>query len=240
MYVELRMYKRHDADLIMLKGQGVSIHKLLLAALDNYVQGVRIKYRIPKPESMDPNHVQTIRYHVNVRNPEAEKLLKSIRRGYRNQFCKMLLRDALEAEPMAIFMAKNMHVENETQRLETSSMISPLRTTDFKMGGRKQRTVAESMPQIMPKQDAPQDAPVNTEEPKPGKEEAMVQSAEEVKEPKTKPVEPKEDPKKTEVQPEQVQEAADEWDLFGDFEEEEEQTFADNDSILSGFEQLMQ
>lgn len=132
-YVELRMYKRHDADLIMLKGHGVSISKLLVRALDDYTEGKRVKYRLPPPIEAHVNRASTVRYHVKITNPDAEKLLKSIHRGYRNQFCKMLIRDALDAEPLAIFMADRGVVELERKRLSEDAGAPEMCVTEFRL-----------------------------------------------------------------------------------------------------------
>lgn len=119
MYVEIRLYRRHDADLMMLKSYGVNIAKLMKICLDNYVEGKRIKFSLPGAQECPVKNTSMLRYHLNVTNPKAVALLKSLKGGYRNQFCKMLLRDSLDAEPLGVYFVRDIDIESEGKRLSS-------------------------------------------------------------------------------------------------------------------------
>lgn len=124
MLVEVRIYRRHDADLIMLKSYGVNISKMMRLALENYVAGQRIKFRLPDSHACDISNCSMLRYRLNIQNPEVIKLLKSIKHGYRNQFCKALLRDMLDCGSLGVYLGTDGAIEFENKRIRTESMVA--------------------------------------------------------------------------------------------------------------------
>jgi hypothetical protein len=124
MLVEVRIYRRHDADLIMLKSYGVSISRMMRLALENYVAGQRIKLCLPDSHACDISDCSMLRYRLNIQNPEVIKLLKSIKHGYRNQFCKALLRDMLDCGSLGVYLGTDEAVEFENKRIKTESLVA--------------------------------------------------------------------------------------------------------------------
>lgn len=124
MLVEVRIYRRHDADLIMLKSYGVNISKMMRLALENYVAGQRIKFRLPDSHACDISNCSMLRYRLNIQNPEVIKLLKSIKHGYRNQFCKALLRDMLDCGSLGVYLGTEETIEFENKRIRTEAMVA--------------------------------------------------------------------------------------------------------------------
>lgn len=121
MLVEIRIYRRHDADIMMLKSYGVNISKLMKAVLENYVIGKRVKYQLPGSQVCDISQCTMLRYRLNIKNPDVISLLKNIKKGYRNQFCKALVRDSLEAEPLGVFFEDKDYIDDESKRLQNAS-----------------------------------------------------------------------------------------------------------------------
>lgn len=124
MLVEIRIYRRHDADLIMLKSYGVNISKMMRLALENYVEGERIKFRLPSSQSCDISKCSMLRYRLNVKNPKVIQLLKQVKRGYRNQFCKALLRDMMDSMALGVYFEDAEAVDFETSRLAGDAMLA--------------------------------------------------------------------------------------------------------------------
>lgn len=101
--IEVRLYKSHDADLLSLRADGYNVSKLLKEAAENYVAGTPVKYRLSGCTARELDDIGgVVRYHLRLSN-EASQLVRRVRRGRRNQFIKMLLRDMLESEPLGGF-----------------------------------------------------------------------------------------------------------------------------------------
>lgn len=101
--IEVRLYKSHDADLLSLRADGYNVSKLLKEAVENYVAGTPVKYRLSGCTARELDDIGgVVRYHLRLSN-EASQQVRRVRRGRRNQFIKMLLRDMLESEPLGGF-----------------------------------------------------------------------------------------------------------------------------------------
>lgn len=124
MLVEIRIYRRHDADLIMLKSYGVNISKMMRLALENYVEGERIKFRLPSAQSCDISKCSMLRYRLNIKNPKVIQMLKSVKRGYRNQFCKALLRDMMDSMALGVYFEDDASVSFESDRIAKDAMLA--------------------------------------------------------------------------------------------------------------------
>lgn len=126
----LRFYVRHDLDLIGLRVQGISMHKLAKIALESYANGKRVHICVDagKQISMDDitdfiknknnkkgslAKVTTFKCEFTTRDPETIKLLKSIKNTYRNQFCKTLIRNTLTEQSLIPYFTKIEHVNSE-------------------------------------------------------------------------------------------------------------------------------
>lgn len=124
MLVEIRIYRRHDADLISLLGYQVNISKMMRLALENYVAGERIKFRLPQAKAFNLKDKTMFRYRLNIKNPKVIALLKSVKKGYRNQFCKALLRDMLDAVPLSVYLDKPALIRAESERLSEDALVA--------------------------------------------------------------------------------------------------------------------
>lgn len=140
--IEIRLYKAHDPDLIMLTSYGISISALVKKALLNYVEGNNEKYYIPHSKSCSTQN-RSYRYHISIDDPRVAELMQNIKFRYRNAFCKALLRDMLIIDPLGIYFSQDAQIEYETNRIKeiTASTISPIILKGKKKETRKKKTI---------------------------------------------------------------------------------------------------
>ncbi len=126
--INIRLYKTHDLDLIMLTSYGINISKLVKKALLNYVEGKNEKYYIPYSMYCAKQDKSKYRYSVSIENQKIADLMQHIKFRNRNAFCKALLRDMLLIEPLGIYFSQNAQIEFETNRIKeiANSTISPI------------------------------------------------------------------------------------------------------------------
>ena len=109
MVVEIRLYKKNDMDLVALADAGYSIPAMLQEAVIAYANGIPLHFLIDEITPFDKNGKQTI--HTRFRIPDSEQnavfLMKNIKSGCRNSFCKILLRNALIQQNLSGFFARN-------------------------------------------------------------------------------------------------------------------------------------
>ena len=116
--INMRLYRRFDADLIALHESGIPVNVLAEVLLELYANG---KYVTIIPEGCQPFDVgkrKNIHLTVNVKPGAASKLVSQIRYGFRNQFCKSLIRDALRTDPLWVYFSNDEYTETENQRIK--------------------------------------------------------------------------------------------------------------------------
>lgn len=119
--IELRLYKRFDADLLALQCAGIPVKTLMVNAVTSYANGQPYKIYIPETRLHDLNGSQ--KYHVKCtfKDEKAVALLKSIKYGFRNAFCKTILRDALMHQNLGVFFADDNYLALENERIQTQT-----------------------------------------------------------------------------------------------------------------------
>lgn len=128
--INMRLYRRFDADLIALHESGIPVNVLAEILLEIYAKGKHVTLIPDGCEQFDVGKRKCMHLSVNVRSKEAEMLVRQIKRGYRNQFCKSLVRDALRTIPLWVYFSKDEYVSDEDRRLrefgnENSVVILP-------------------------------------------------------------------------------------------------------------------
>ena len=101
--LDLRFYKRYDVELIALHKAGVPLGDYVRQALIAYTTGKPFHIYIPFALDHDFNDRQLLHTSVKIEDTASEHLLRQIKHGYRNSFCKLLLRDALIYQNLAVF-----------------------------------------------------------------------------------------------------------------------------------------
>ena len=117
--IELRLYKRFDADLLALQYAGIPVKTLMVNAVTSYANGQHYKIYISETRLHDLNGSQ--KYHVKCtfKDEKAVALLKSIKYGFRNAFCKTILRDALMHQNLGVFFSDDNYLSLENERIQT-------------------------------------------------------------------------------------------------------------------------
>lgn len=97
MVVDIRLYKRYDADLVALADAGCSISAMMYDAVISYANGTPIHFLIDEITPFDANDRKPV--HIKFTIPESQTnaiyMMKNIKKRCKNSFCKALLRNAL-------------------------------------------------------------------------------------------------------------------------------------------------
>lgn len=118
LHVELRLYKRFDADLLSLYEFGVPITEIAKRAVVAYAHGEPLEYLIGRGEPFDFNDKKSVHLRLTIRDEKAEQLLLQIKHGFRNQFVKTLVRNALKELPLAPFFSGPSYIDAENERIQ--------------------------------------------------------------------------------------------------------------------------
>lgn len=116
--VEFRLYKRFDCDLIALHDCGIQIGKLAGEILEAYARGERPRYIVSGCRYYAAENKNNIHLSIKLKSDESRALIRSVRKGYRNQFVKTLVRNALIEEPLWPFYYSSDKADEENRRLK--------------------------------------------------------------------------------------------------------------------------
>ena len=107
MNVEIRLYKRFDMDLVSLYDSGYSVANMIRDAVTAYANGSPIHYFIDEPVGFDVNDRSSAHTRFSVPDSDTKTcyMLKKIKHGYRNTFCKIILRNALVQQNLIGFFS---------------------------------------------------------------------------------------------------------------------------------------
>ena len=117
MVIEVRYYKRFDLDLLSLIDSGINLSAYLPMVLQGYAKGEPVKLLVPFCEAHDVDKMQLVHTGIKITDAQSIELLKKVRRGYRNSFCKMLLRDALVHQSLGIYFTNQNLIKKENNRI---------------------------------------------------------------------------------------------------------------------------
>lgn len=116
--INLRLYRRFDADLIALN-EHIPVNVIIEVLLDAYAEGRRIRIIPAKCRPFNIGNKKGIHLTVTVRSQKASALIAQIKPGFRNQFCKSLLRDALVTDPLWVYFSDNGYTKRENERIQS-------------------------------------------------------------------------------------------------------------------------
>ncbi len=107
MVVEIRLYKRFDTDLVALLEAGYPVAAMMKEAVCGFANGRPVRFFIDEPVSFNPRGKSGahIRFIVPERDAASCYLLRNITSGYRNTFCKEVLRNSLVQQLLSCFFA---------------------------------------------------------------------------------------------------------------------------------------
>lgn len=105
MEIEVRIYRRYDADLLALCDAGYSIMTMLRDSVIAYANGRPLHYLIDKAVPFNPIGKKTVHTRFTVPDSDVRTcyMLKNIKKSFRNMFVKTVLRNALIQQNLGIF-----------------------------------------------------------------------------------------------------------------------------------------
>lgn len=115
--VNMRLYRRFDADLIALHEAGIPVNVLAEVLLETYADGKQIRIVPERFYPFNPSDAKQIHLNVPVHTDASVSLLRQIRYGYRNQFVKNLVRNALVVTTLCPYFSEDARVKSENDRL---------------------------------------------------------------------------------------------------------------------------
>lgn len=129
MRLQIRYYKRFDTDLLALFEAGYPLNKYFKNALYAYAHGEEYHLYVRDCKPHDLNGPQFIHTIINVTDKESIELMRNIKHGYRNAFCKMLLREALVYQYLGAYFADDeaaaKYIKREKRRIAEYSTSTP-------------------------------------------------------------------------------------------------------------------
>lgn len=140
MMIEIRVYKLYDTDLVALVDNGYPVPKMMRDALISYANGESLLYYMDEHLYFDMNRKANARLRFEIPDSEekAIHLIKNIKHGYRNSFCKMLLRNCLTQQNLAGYFADkdllNLQITDEKNRQGENCQVIPISSVKHKKG----------------------------------------------------------------------------------------------------------
>lgn len=118
MRVDMKLHKNYDIDLLHLHLSGVSMGRMVVAALSGYVNGKTPHVFVPEYKSIDLRGVKRyINVGFEIKDPECIRFLKDqIRPGMRSSFLKTLVRRSLVFSPDWFCLKEDLSQVNKRLR----------------------------------------------------------------------------------------------------------------------------
>lgn len=97
MVVEIRIYKRYDIDLFSLCDAGFPVVAMMKDAISGYANVTPVHFLIDEAVPFNLEGKTSIHKRLNIPDDDVKTitLLKNVKKGLRNNFCKNVLRNAL-------------------------------------------------------------------------------------------------------------------------------------------------
>lgn len=129
MKVYMRLYTRHDKDLIAIHASGVNLGKCLQTVLQAYARGrtVRLDLAVPPARDVSSAVASDARYlyiRVSIQDEPSIAVLKTVRNKCRNAFCKTLLRNSIAFPSYSMFFASPSDASREEERCRQAAADS--------------------------------------------------------------------------------------------------------------------
>lgn len=124
MIQEIRLYKRYDTDLLALCDAGYSISLMIKDALYGYAHSIPVHIYIDKVVPFDLNKKTSVHTRFTIPDSDLQTcyLLRNIKHGYRNSFCKNILRNALVQQNLAAYFADNGLLRLQADNLQQNNL----------------------------------------------------------------------------------------------------------------------
>ena len=101
---------KYDRDIQALLAAGINVSRVISRSMDSLARGEPLRRYYYSDEEKE--RIRTVRLdvvkpkskHCSLSTPEAEAFFRNIKKGYRSQFCKILLRATLPVLPIGGFL----------------------------------------------------------------------------------------------------------------------------------------
>lgn len=155
MRIDIRIYKRFDTDLVALCDAGYPLSKMFHDALTAFAYGQPLHYLVDAPVRFNPDGKTSVHYAFSI--PDSDKttcgLLKSIQKGYRNSFCKAVLRNTMVNQNVGCFLKKGPYMDmakTQIAAIDTSAYQNLIPLSAIKSGHGQLRFQIPAGPVVKP------------------------------------------------------------------------------------------
>lgn len=103
MFIDIRLYKRFDMDIISLIDAGYDVKRMMEVSIVSFANGKAIAFVMDKIIKFKIAEKQTIHFRANIPDTDtrAVALMKAVNKGHRNSFCKALFRNAFAQQNLS-------------------------------------------------------------------------------------------------------------------------------------------
>lgn len=126
MIVEIRLYKSHDTDLVALCNAGYCISNMLKEAIIAYANGTPMHFIVDEFIPFEVSGTKSVRTRFTMPDSEVKAcyILRNIKKGYRNSFCKAILRNALVQQNLNCYFTDPNLVQLQSINLQYKNVYS--------------------------------------------------------------------------------------------------------------------
>lgn len=121
MIVEIRMYRLFDTDLVSLFDSGYPVALMMKSAIQGYANGTPVHYLVDVPTTIAKSDSRSIHTRLFIPDSDSKSimLMKGVRKGYRNSFCKMMMRNALINQNLSFYYSGQQLTDMAQAYLDT-------------------------------------------------------------------------------------------------------------------------
>lgn len=137
MRLNVRIYKRWDIDLIALMDAGYPVIQMMQNALICFAKGQPCFYYIDEFTQFEVSDKNSLSIKINIPNDEKETIymLSHLKRYLKNNFCKLVLRNALVSQNLSCYFEDNnlcqlVNLNNYSKNIHSLSNV--IKCSDIK------------------------------------------------------------------------------------------------------------
>lgn len=129
MDIEVRIYRRYDIDLYSLCDAGFPVFTMIKEVIIAYAHSVPLHFLIDEYVPFEFNDKQKLALHSRIHIPDSDTetvhMMKSIKSGLRNSFCKTIFRNALLSQNMCGYFTDKSLVKLYNNNLNMTNIGIP-------------------------------------------------------------------------------------------------------------------
>lgn len=129
MNIEVRIYRRYDIDLYSLCDAGFPVFTMIKEVIIAYAHSIPLHFLIDEYIPFEFNDKQKLALHSRIYIPDSDietiHMIKSIKSGLRNSFCKTIFRNALLSQNMCGYFTDKSLVKLYNNNLNMTNIGIP-------------------------------------------------------------------------------------------------------------------